>query len=346
MHGTPHDALFKAVFGQPEHARGMLRTIVPVEVGEAIDWQALALCPGSFVDAGLAHQHSDLLYSTRWRSGQEALLYFLFEHQSSPPTGEPMAFRLLRYQLRIWERWWADHPKARKLPVIVPLVLYHGAARWVEARSFEDLLELPPALRTVLETTLVRCTYLLHDLSDYTEEELQTRVWATALTKLATVLFRQGRSDNDLIELLDRWTPELREVQAAPNGLDALSLLLRYILEVNEPTTPHALQSLLERQLGPLGKESVMTAAQRLREEGRLEGRQEGRLEGRQEGRLEGRQELLLHVMQQRFGNQVGPHVAQRLRTATVEQIEAWSVRALTATSLAELFADAPASSM
>ena len=63
MHGTPHDALFKAVFGQPVHARGMLRTIVPAKVGEAIDRRALTLCPGSFVDAGLAHQHSDLLYS-------------------------------------------------------------------------------------------------------------------------------------------------------------------------------------------------------------------------------------------------------------------------------------------
>ncbi len=342
MHGTPHDALFKAVFGQPEHARGMLRTIVPAEVGEAIDWRVLALCPGSFVDVALAHQHSDLLYATRWRGGQEALLYFLFEHQSSPPTGEPMAFRLLRYQLRIWERWWADHPKARKLPTIVPMVLYHGAAQWQEARSFEDLLEVPHELRSVLEPYLVRCAYLLHDLSHASEDELREKVW-TAVAKLTAVLFQKARSDSDMIALLGRWMNVLREVAAAPNGLDALAQLLRYILEVNERTTPDELQTLLERELGPGTKETIMTAAQRLREEGRLEGRLEGRQEGRQEGREEGLQpsrSLLLRVVQQRFGDQLDPLAEQRLRAASLEQVEAWSLRVFTASSLAELFAD------
>ena len=81
-----------------------------------------------------------------------------------------------------------------------------------------------------------------------------------------------------------------------------------------------------------------MTAAQRLREEGRQEGRQEGREEGLRTSRL-----LMLHMVQHRFGDQVDPHIEQRLRTATVEQIEAWSVRVLSAASLAELFADDPA---
>jgi predicted transposase YdaD len=47
---NPHDALFKLVLSQPEHARGMLRAVVPAVLGEALDWQRLTLCPGSFVD--------------------------------------------------------------------------------------------------------------------------------------------------------------------------------------------------------------------------------------------------------------------------------------------------------
>lgn len=82
---NPHDALFKGVFGQPEHARGMLRAVVPAVLAEALDWSMLTLRPGSFVDAALRNQHTDLLYSTTWNGGGEALVYFLFEHQSSPP---------------------------------------------------------------------------------------------------------------------------------------------------------------------------------------------------------------------------------------------------------------------
>jgi predicted transposase/invertase (TIGR01784 family) len=102
---NPHDLLFKGVFGQPEHARGMLRAIAPTVLAEALDWSMLSLQLGSFVDAALSSQHTDLLYSTTWREGGEALVYLLFEHQSSPPTEGLMAERLLRYQGRIWDRW-------------------------------------------------------------------------------------------------------------------------------------------------------------------------------------------------------------------------------------------------
>jgi predicted transposase YdaD len=77
---NPHDLLFKAVFGQAEHARGELRAVAPPLVAEALDWSTLALCPGSFVDAVLSHQHTDLLYAVSWHGGGHALVYFLFEH--------------------------------------------------------------------------------------------------------------------------------------------------------------------------------------------------------------------------------------------------------------------------
>jgi len=44
---NPHDLIFKAVFGQPEHARGTLRAIVPAALAEALDWSTLTLQPGS-----------------------------------------------------------------------------------------------------------------------------------------------------------------------------------------------------------------------------------------------------------------------------------------------------------
>jgi hypothetical protein len=48
MSSTPHDALFKAVFSHPEHARGALRSVVPAAMVEALDWSTLALQLSSF----------------------------------------------------------------------------------------------------------------------------------------------------------------------------------------------------------------------------------------------------------------------------------------------------------
>jgi len=59
-----------------------------------------------------------------------------------------------------------------------------------------------------------------------------------------------------------------------------------------------------------------------------------------EQGRKEGRQELLLGQLKKRFGKEVNVHVEQRIAASSFEEIEAWSTRVLSATTLAELFAD------
>jgi predicted transposase/invertase (TIGR01784 family) len=272
MISNPHDALFKVVLGQPEHARGMLRAVVPPVLAEALDWQTLTLRPGSFVDAALRHQHTDLLYSATWRNGGEALVYLLFEHQSTPPPEGLMAYRLLRYQDRIWEHWRADHPKAKTLPMIIPIVMYHGVTPWSEPRSFEALLDVPAGVRPAVEPYLVRFTYLLLDLSEMSDDELRDGAMRTALARLAAMCFKHARTSADIVHILGRWMDVVREVARAPNGLAALAQVMRYILEVNQQVRPEALQALLEREIGPETKDTIVTAGQELIEQGRKQG--------------------------------------------------------------------------
>jgi predicted transposase/invertase (TIGR01784 family) len=244
-------------------------------LAEALDWQTLTLRPGSFVDAALTHQHTDLLYSATWRDGGEALVYFLFEHQSTPPTEGLMAFRLLRYQDRIWERWRADHPKTKTLPMIIPIVMYHGVTPWLESRTFDTLLDVPPGLRPAVEPYLVRFTYVLHDLSKMSDDELREGAM-TALAKLVAMCFKHARTAPDFVQILGRWANVVREVAGALNGLDALAQVMRYVLEVNEHVSPQALQALLEREIGPKAKDTIVTAGQQLIEQGRKQGIERG----------------------------------------------------------------------
>jgi predicted transposase/invertase (TIGR01784 family) len=332
MISNPHDALFRGVFSQPEHARGTLRAIVPVALAEALDWSTLTLQPGSFVDSALRQQHTDLLYSATWRDGGEALVHLLFEHQSTPPTEGLMALRLLGYQARIWERWRADHPKAKALPMIVPIVMYHGVMPWLEARSFDALLNVPAGLRPSVEPYLVRFAYLLHDLSEISDGELREGAMRTALARLVAMCFKYARTRADFLQILGRWMDVVREVIRAPHGLEALAQVMRYILEVNEHVGPGALEDLLERDLGPEAKDAIMTAGQQLIEQGRQQ--------GIEQGRQQGRQELLLRQLRQCFGVAVNAVVEQRIATASIEEIETWSIRVLSAATLSELFAD------
>ena|SRR5689334_11528179 len=107
MSSTPHDTLCKAVFSQPEHARGALQAVLPAGVAEALDWATLAHCAGSFIDDKMTWRHTDVLFSIEWHRGGAALVYLLFEHQST--SDRQMAFRLLRYMsttmstARLWK---------------------------------------------------------------------------------------------------------------------------------------------------------------------------------------------------------------------------------------------------
>jgi len=325
MSSGPHDSLFKAVFGQPEHARGALRSVLPIAVAEALEWSSLAPCAGSFIDPVLSGRHTDLLFSVAWRGGREALLYLLFEHQST--SDGRMAFRLLRYLVRIWERWLADHARAEVLPVIVPVVLYHGAEAWSVPVAFDALFDIPEAVRPALAPHLVRFAYLMDDLSEIPDGQLRARAM-TALGRLVEACFKHARTRPDLLEILAGWADVLRDVVSAPDGLEALVLVMRYILLVNDHVEPTALQAFLGRVAGPDAKDTIMTAGERLIQQGEERGIQKGE------------RALLLRQLRKRFGHHVDTDVEQRVATASAEQIAIWAERVLSAATLAELLAD------
>jgi hypothetical protein len=173
---------------------------------------------------------------------------------------------------------------------------------------------------------------LLLDLSEISDDELREGAMRTALARLVAMCFKHARTSADFVQILGRWMNVVREVARAPNGLEALARVMRYILEVNEHVAPEALQALLEREIGPETKDTIVTAGQQIFEQGRKQ--------GVEQGIQQGFQQQLLRQLRQRFGAEVDPHVEQRIATASAEQIETWSGRVLTAATLAELLAD------
>lgn len=135
---SPHDALFKYVFSQPEHAASELRAILPSELSKRIDWGSLELSPASFVDERLSGRQADVLFTLRCQ-GRKAYLYVLLEHQSTPEA--LMAFRLLRYVVRIWETFLIEHPESVRIPAIIPVVVHHSQRGWTAATDLCSLID-------------------------------------------------------------------------------------------------------------------------------------------------------------------------------------------------------------
>ncbi|WP_437754936.1 Rpn family recombination-promoting nuclease/putative transposase [Sorangium sp. So ce1389] len=347
MTPTPHDALFKSTFSQPQHAAGALREALPAALAARIDFASLALQPGSFIDEALAASHSDLLFTARLEQGSR-FIYVLFEHQS---TMHPlMASRLLAYMARIWQGYLERHPKATLLPGILPVVLYHGAIAWNAPVSFQDLLDVPPETLARMAEHVPQFRFVLDDISDETDEALRARAM-TALGRLVLWCFRHSRDFDELLKRLPAWRDVLEEVRRAPSGGAALARLWHYMFSIADPRDPEKVLKALLAAAGPEAKEEIVTIADYLREEGRREGRlageregrlageREGRLAGEREGRLEGQRSTLLKQLRLRFGELPEP-IEARVRAADAAQIEGWTERVLTAPTLDDVLTE------
>jgi hypothetical protein len=312
-HASPHDALFKRVFGDLENAAALLRCILPPQLADRVDWRALELRPGEYVDEQLAKHQSDLLFAAPI-SGTPVLFYVLVEHQSSPDPR--MAWRLWRYVTRIWEQH--EREGASKLPMVVPIVVYHGAKTWNAARTIAAMIEVPEGGTHGLEAGIPHFTYLLDDLTRLSPRELRARAMP-AFGLLALFVLRAA-SDRPFAKTVGLFA-ELFDVVLWSDGPEALGTLFRYL-------------SIVTREKGDDLVETVLASISELpRREGM--NYHDALIE---KGRSKGKAEVLLKQLTLKFGAP-SPERRATIEGATTDELDQWAERILTAATLDEVFA-------
>lgn len=211
----------------------------------------------------------------------------------------------------------------------MPLVLYHGDARWSAATSFEALLDLEgEALESVLPH-VPRFTFLLDDLTEISDQALWGRAM-TAMATLTTLLFKHARRSPDLAERLGTWASGFSELLSAPSGLRAVEALLRYAFRVSDHVTPERVQEVLVAAVGNEIQEAVVTAGDRLI--------QQGFEKGIEQGVDRGRQQLVLKLLRLKFGA-LPDEVVACVEQGHGDELDRWGERILTAATLDDVFA-------
>ncbi|MBW7857574.1 MAG: Rpn family recombination-promoting nuclease/putative transposase [Leptonema sp. (in: Bacteria)] len=124
---NPHDSFFKEMFSQPKVTRGFIENYLPQKIVTNLDLTDLKPVKDSFIDNELKNSQADLLFNTKLKN-TNAYIYILFEHKSQ--SDKWVAFQLLRYLVRIWEKYLIENKNSKKLPVILPILFYHGENHW------------------------------------------------------------------------------------------------------------------------------------------------------------------------------------------------------------------------
>lgn len=330
MEMNPHDRFARRAFADLDVMRAHLRAFLPHALAARLDLPRLRREPDVHLDPDLRERLSDLVFSVPIVGGGTALVWFLFEHKSTPDRWLP--FDLARSGVRLHEGWRRDHPEANHLPLLIPVVLYAGERPFAAPRR---LLELSGG-HAAVDDEVARCTldigYVLTDLSRVGDDVIRARVGHAAFAALAHLLLKHGR-EHDLVERLARWSDLLRDVLRAPTGLDALRSLLSYLCAVRGADAEHEVATIVVPRLDARDRESVMTTFKSYEDIVR----EQGEARGMQIGRQREAADKLLRVLRRRF--EVPADVAARVDAAALEDLDRWFDRALGADSIDEVFA-------
>ena len=145
-----HDSLIKKALENPVIAQEFLSEYLPDEYKALINLSTIKPEKETYVEESLKTKLSDMVFSVRMRNQEgdktnNAFIYALVEHQSYSDYW--IAFRLLKYSLLLLER----HTNGKnKLPIILPLVIYNGKAKYKAPKNIFELFSYPDIARKTI----------------------------------------------------------------------------------------------------------------------------------------------------------------------------------------------------
>jgi hypothetical protein len=301
---TPHDTFFRESFGRREIAADFLRSRLPAEVLADVDLDTLDIAKDTYVSSELRSVYSDLVYRVRHRGG-DLTIYVLFEHKSHPEHWTLL--QLLRYIAAEGEQYRKQHPAARRLPPVYPIVIYHGARAWQAPAGFHAIVDPLPAS---LAPYVPSFRYDLVDLSARTNAGIKGEV----LTRLVQLALRWIFDDAPL-ERLRELMALIEQVKDRETAVDVLESLLRYYVQGTGRVDEPAVRNLLQQTSA--GDPIMQTFIDRSIEQ----------------GRQQGEAAVLLRQIERKFGPP-SAEVRERVLSADPDRLLDWSERILTAETL------------
>ena len=287
---SPHDVFFKNIMGRVEIARTYIRHYLPVEITSQMDLDTLEVDTEGYVDDHLKEFFSDVVVTVNLTDGQPSDIYILFEHKSG--LDKLTRLQVLKYMVQKWSKWVKDREQFEGyLPIVIPIVVYHGVAKWKYSPDFFDLFRMPSEH---FRFFIPRFEHLLHDISHVDDESFRSSVDIRVFLMLLKYIFLP-ELNHKLPEILSL----LLELKEKDRVTEYLPVIIKYILAVRKLSLAEIKEAVKNL---PKGEETVETTAEQLIKEGMDRGILIGESRGESRGESKAIQIMLLEVLQDRFG--------------------------------------------
>lgn len=241
---------------------------------------SLVIDTGSYVDNDLRERFSDVLYKLDFKDNSSCIyVYIMVEHQSSAQKLMPL--RILRYQLEIIQKHVDKYKIEGDLPLVVPLVFYNGVdSPYPHATDINILFAGGDLINKV-----GLGKFSLVDLTIKPESEILQHKQLALLEMCLKHIY--VRDFNKVVGHVFNAFKVAHEHELSKKLFDST---LSYLMKAKEYEELQPLFTELTENFEDY-KEDIMSYAESLKLEGKLEGIQQGKLEGIQQGMQRGMQQ-------------------------------------------------------
>jgi hypothetical protein len=319
---SPHDALFRFVFGDCEHARGLLASAMPAAIAANIDWSTLERQPEPHVDERVRERICDLLFRCTLHSGRPLLLYLVLEHKSEGRRFDVL--QMLDQVVAVLKEHRRRHPDDAFLPAVMPILTHVGDRVWTAPVALADLFDLD-TLPADIARHLPALTIRLDDVQRAEEQDLRGRALSLAgLWCLASLRYLPGVRDDPagFARWLATWADVIEQVVSAPTGQEAVRAISSYAVRTSRLPRVQV-EAILQNQLTePAMKEYQSTYDEMIDQVRKQRGA-----------------EVLIRLLHRRFGA-LADACRDRVFAGSDEEVDRWVDRVLDAATIDDVFGE------
>ena len=258
-----HDLFFKKVFGDTKCVIEFLQIKFPEKIKEKIKFSTISRKWETYIDNRYKKYLTDIIYHTELKSENDGYIVCLFEHKSSPEVSTVL--QVFKYMGRVWD----DLFKDRKLPIIIPVVFYHGTENWTAPQRLSQLF---PGKIGWIEEAIPDFKYYLYTLDEMVKK-LDTMTNPEIRLYFKALRVVNSKSRQELDQWYEKYIVELENFDQDDywrwNNLVIMSLLY-IVMKVEYGEKEEIIDIVAEKY--PERSDQILTVAEKLREEGRKEG--------------------------------------------------------------------------
>ena len=272
----PHDKFFKETLSDIHTAKDFLQNYLPREILAVIDVDTITPQKDSYIEIELTEAFSDLLFRTKINQ-KEGYIYFLFEHKSYP--SKKITLQLLKYILKIWEQKTKEQ-ETDKLPVIIPLVVYHGRGGWNISPKLSGIIEDYARLPEAITKYIPEYEYILYNISAYSNEEIKGSVKLRIFLQVLRDIFEQDYEQ--FLQTLKEAMSAFNRLEKQEKGIEYFETFIRYIMNARNDLELKTVYE-IAKEISLERSEIIMTIAEKLIAEGIEKGIEKGMEKGKLE---------------------------------------------------------------